>query len=215
MDVVEGEIVTQPAVPRSRENTRARLLAAASEVFAELGLEGASVEAICERAGFTRGAFYSNFASKEELLLGLMQQVADQKLEQVTERVRELGEDTSVERDVAELVTSVLDVGTDVPSGVVLMSEIRTNAMRDERLAEAYLAWEAAMAERVAQIIGDIAGAYRLRLRIPAIEFARLILDVWDATCAFAVISGLAPSAAKDLLTQRTATLAAAVTDSE
>ncbi|WP_307322908.1 TetR/AcrR family transcriptional regulator [Microbacterium sp. SORGH_AS_0862] len=207
--------MTQPAVPRSRENTRARLLAAASEVFAELGLEGASVEAICERAGFTRGAFYSNFASKEELLLGLMQQVADQKLEQVTERVRELGEDTSVDRNVAELVTSVLDVGTDGPTGVVLMSEIRTNAMRDVRLAEAYLGWEAAMAERVAEIIGDIAGTYRLRLRIPAIEFARLVLDIWDATCAFSVISGLAPLAAKDLLTQRTAMLAAAVTDAE
>ncbi|WP_238343673.1 TetR/AcrR family transcriptional regulator [Microbacterium sp. RG1] len=207
--------MTQPAVPRSRENTRARLLAAASEVFAELGLEGASVEAICERAGFTRGAFYSNFASKEELLLGLMQQVADQKLERVTERVRELGEDSSVHRSVAELVTSILDVGTDGPTGVVLMSEIRTNAMRDERLAGAYLAWEAAMAERVAEIVADVAGAYRLRLRIPAIEFARLVLDVWDATCAFSVISGLAPLAAKDLLTQRTAMLAAAVTDAE
>jgi AcrR family transcriptional regulator len=214
MEVVEGEIVTQPAVPRSRENTRARLLAAASEVFAELGLEGASVEAICERAGFTRGAFYSNFDSKEELLLGLMQQVADRKLERVTERVRELGEDASVHRTVAELVTSILDVGTDGPTGVVLMSEIRTNAMRDERLAQAYLGWEAAMAERVAEIVTDVADAYRLRLRIPALDFARLVLDIWDATCAFAVISGLAPLAAKDLLTRRTAALAAAVTDS-
>jgi len=47
---------------RSRENTRARLLEAAAQVFAEAGLDGASVEAVCERAGFTRGAFYSNFA---------------------------------------------------------------------------------------------------------------------------------------------------------
>ena len=52
---------------RSRENTRARLLEAAAQVFAEAGLDGASVEAVCERAGFTRGAFYSNFESKDEL----------------------------------------------------------------------------------------------------------------------------------------------------
>jgi hypothetical protein len=128
--------------------------------------------------------------------------------------VRELGEDASVHRTVAELVTSILDVGTDGPTGVVLMSEIRTNAMRDERLAQAYLGWEAAMAERVAEIVTDVADAYRLRLRIPALDFARLVLDIWDATCAFAVISGLAPLAAKDLLTRRTAALAAAVTDS-
>jgi AcrR family transcriptional regulator len=55
-------------------------MAAASEVFAESGFDGASVEAICERAGFTRGAFYSNFASKEELFFGLVQQVSEAKI---------------------------------------------------------------------------------------------------------------------------------------
>ena len=47
--------MTTPAT-RSRENTRARLLDAAAQVFAEVGLDGASVEAVCDRAGFTRGA---------------------------------------------------------------------------------------------------------------------------------------------------------------
>ena len=51
----------------SRARTRRALLDAAGEVFIERGLQGASVEAIAERAGFTRGAFYSNFGSKEEL----------------------------------------------------------------------------------------------------------------------------------------------------
>ncbi len=54
-----------------QQQTRALLLAAASEVFAESGFEGASIDAITERAGFTRGAFYSNFASKEALLIAL------------------------------------------------------------------------------------------------------------------------------------------------
>jgi len=48
---------------RRREATRQKLLDAAGLVFAEEGLDAASVEAICERAGFTRGAFYSNFDS--------------------------------------------------------------------------------------------------------------------------------------------------------
>ena len=54
--------------------TRAALLDAAAQLFVERGLQGASVEAISERAGFTRGAFYSNFASKEELFAELLQQ---------------------------------------------------------------------------------------------------------------------------------------------
>src|SRR5438105_2622100 len=54
--------------------TRAALLEAAAQVFIEKGFLGASVEAITERAGYTRGAFYSNFDSKEELFAELLQE---------------------------------------------------------------------------------------------------------------------------------------------
>jgi AcrR family transcriptional regulator len=53
--------------------TREALLQAAADVFIERGLQGASVEAITERAGFSRGAFYSNFSSKEELFAAVLQ----------------------------------------------------------------------------------------------------------------------------------------------
>ena len=49
-------------------------MAAAISVFAARGIIGASVEEICEAAGFTRGAFYSNFADKDALFLALVQQ---------------------------------------------------------------------------------------------------------------------------------------------
>ena len=55
-----------------RAQTRAALLDAAARVFAERGFGGASVEAIAAEAGYTRGAFYSNFASKEELFVALL-----------------------------------------------------------------------------------------------------------------------------------------------
>ena len=53
--------------------TRAALLDAAAALFVERGLQGTSVEAIAERAGFTRGAFYSNFRTKEQLFTELLQ----------------------------------------------------------------------------------------------------------------------------------------------
>jgi AcrR family transcriptional regulator len=53
--------------------TRAALLEAGAALFVERGLQGASVEAIAERAGYTRGAFYSNFRTKEELFTELLQ----------------------------------------------------------------------------------------------------------------------------------------------
>ena len=81
---------TVAATTRRREATRQKLLDAAAQVFAEVGLDAASVEAICERAGFTRGAFYSNFETKDELFLELAGNVARERVEAVRSRVLEL-----------------------------------------------------------------------------------------------------------------------------
>lgn len=57
----------------SRALTREKLLASAREVVAREGYEGASVDRIAEEAGFSKGAFYSNFNSKEEIILELLE----------------------------------------------------------------------------------------------------------------------------------------------
>jgi len=65
----------QPRLSRKeqQERTREVLLAAAATLFAEQGFGETSVEAIAERAGFTRGAFYSNFESKDDIFLTLLE----------------------------------------------------------------------------------------------------------------------------------------------
>jgi AcrR family transcriptional regulator len=57
------------------ERTRADLLAAAGRVFAEKGYEGASVGDVAAAAGYTKGAVYANFGSKEELFLELAKEL--------------------------------------------------------------------------------------------------------------------------------------------
>lgn len=56
----------------SQARTRAELLDAAAAVFAERGFAAGTLDEIAERAGFTTGALYSNFASKEQLFLELL-----------------------------------------------------------------------------------------------------------------------------------------------
>jgi len=56
---------------QSRARTRERLLASAAVVFAREGYAGASVDRIAEEAGYSKGALYSNFASKDELFFEL------------------------------------------------------------------------------------------------------------------------------------------------
>ena len=57
---------------QSKDQTRLRLLDAAQAIFMKKGFVAASVEDIAEAAGYTRGAFYSNFRSKPELFLELL-----------------------------------------------------------------------------------------------------------------------------------------------
>jgi AcrR family transcriptional regulator len=58
---------------QKQAETRTRLMDAAEHVFLRRGLQGSSVEEIAAEAGFTRGAFYSNFRSKDELFVELLQ----------------------------------------------------------------------------------------------------------------------------------------------
>src|SRR6516225_1963047 len=57
----------------TRDDTCEKLFEAAARVFEEEGIGGASIEAIAAAAGFTRGAFYSNFKSKDELIIAMLE----------------------------------------------------------------------------------------------------------------------------------------------
>ena len=62
----------------SRDETRSRLLDAAIVVIERRGIASASVEEITEEAGFSRGAFYSNFEDKDALVLALLERGTDE-----------------------------------------------------------------------------------------------------------------------------------------
>jgi AcrR family transcriptional regulator len=64
--------MSRARVRPTREETRQRLFEAAGRVFESQGIAAASIEAIAEAAGFSRGAFYSNFASKDELIIAML-----------------------------------------------------------------------------------------------------------------------------------------------
>ena len=69
----------------TRDNTRDKLFEAAARVFEEQGINAASIEAITAAAGFTRGAFYSNFASKDELIVAMLGDHVEQSIRRCLE----------------------------------------------------------------------------------------------------------------------------------
>jgi AcrR family transcriptional regulator len=74
-------MAVEPLTPsRRRELTRRTLLEAAAVVFAREGFHGASLDEVAAAAGFTKGAVYSNFKSKEDLLMALLDEHMDQNI---------------------------------------------------------------------------------------------------------------------------------------
>src|ERR1700683_1920505 len=64
----------------TRDDTCEKLFEAAARVFEDQGIGGPSIEAIAAAAGFTRGAFYSNFKSKEELIIAMLEDHVEQSI---------------------------------------------------------------------------------------------------------------------------------------
>ena len=82
---VEVPVVTLPLNKHQQktEATKRKLLKAAQRVFARHGFEAARIEDIAAESGHTRGAFYANFNSKEDLFFALLEQQSSLHLEKL------------------------------------------------------------------------------------------------------------------------------------
>ncbi|MFF3912349.1 TetR/AcrR family transcriptional regulator [Streptomyces sp. NPDC001852] len=159
---------TPRRVTRRRVRTRARLLDAAFEVFAAKGFGRVSIEEVCEAAGFSRGAFYSNFATLDELFFALYQERADLIASQVAEALAREGPGIDVPASV-DRVTDVLLLDVD---WLLVKTDFLVHAARDPETARALLdhraRLRAAIADRLFRarghtglpaVLGDVDGA--------------------------------------------------------
>ena len=127
MSSAQTESPIQPGGKRAR--TRAALAAAALEVVSEKGFAGASLDEIAARAGMTKGAIYSNFRGKAELLLTAMQ-VRGFSL------ASQLPPDASLAERLEEMASTVVDlVGRARDEGRLLI-EFQLYALGDPELRE-------------------------------------------------------------------------------
>jgi AcrR family transcriptional regulator len=70
---------------QTQAHTRSSLMRSAARVFAHRGLEHGSIDEVAEDAGFTKGAFYANFRSKEELFLAMLDERFAERVEEIDE----------------------------------------------------------------------------------------------------------------------------------
>jgi AcrR family transcriptional regulator len=134
---------------QKQAHTRLCLMEAATRVFTKRGLQQASVDEVAEDAGYTKGAFYANFKSKEELFLAMLD-------ERFAERVEELDRIISSSGDMEEQARAA---GSDFsryvaadPEWQRLFFEFAAYAARNEDFRQELVTRYRTLRERVAEL---------------------------------------------------------------
>lgn len=173
---------------RRRQQTRDVLVAAATEVFARRGFDGASLEEIAENAGFTRGAIYKNFDGKEDLFFA----VTDRFNEQVIEAFRAIAPDSANTKEwdfstLAEMWRASVDDFDDL---FAIGKEYELYVLRNPDARERAVAHRRSQRDLVAAFIDEVAEQSGMTLRLPARTLASVILAAADGLTYAARIDG-------------------------
>ncbi len=164
-------------VTKRRAETRQRLLDAAGDVFAEEGFGRSTVEQVCERAGFTRGAFYSNFTSLDELFLAMWEQRSATMLDGIrtalADRPATLTLDSAVERVLAAIPVDA--------AWYRITAEFTAHALRNPALKRVMAAREDAILGTILPIVEDALAAAGRRVTDRA-ALGRALVAIHDGT---------------------------------
>lgn len=131
--------------------TRERVLAAAAEVFAERGYEGAGVSDIARRAGFTTGAIYGRFRDKAQLLLEVVQASLEAQQEAAVVASQAGGGDLPAQ--FAELAGELVDRNQAATRALVL--EAHVAARRDRDVGEVLRHFQQTRLDALRQLVED------------------------------------------------------------
>jgi AcrR family transcriptional regulator len=137
--------------------TRSCLLRSAVRVFARRGLQHASIDEVAADAGYTKGAFYANFASKEDLFLAMLDERFEKRLAQIR-RLMSSGEEIDQQaREAGEEFAAFL---ASDPDWQRLFFEFAAHATRNEafrkELVQRYGTMRAGMADAFALRVGEL-----------------------------------------------------------
>jgi AcrR family transcriptional regulator len=162
---------------QQQANTRQRLLEVAEATFLEKGYYGSSVALVSRRAGFSTGALYSNFASKETLVLEVMDR-------HVAEQAQRLAVAVTTADSVREVLTKVsawfADLLNDDPRWTALEVEFTISAAGKPALARQLIHRQKLIREGLAEILRQQADRFATSLALDADTLAEAILSLGD-----------------------------------
>ncbi len=172
----------ESAGTRRKENTRARLVRASLDVFVDKGIDGATVDDLVRAAGFTRGAFYSNFSSKEEVFSALFATVTEELLgiarTSVEKAMDEGGADPGFD-DAAAMIAVFEAIRPYGRQWYLLYSDAVTRSLRDEAMRVDLAAQRERLRDEIGQLLTTRMEAAGERPLLPAEDLAQLLVGIF------------------------------------
>jgi AcrR family transcriptional regulator len=147
-----------PTRKERQQQTRSGLLAAAAKVFGRRGLQQGSIDEVASEAGYTKGAFYANFSSKEELFLAMLDEHFGRRVDEVE---RALGSSEDLESQAREAGRDFLRAVDADEEWKRLFFEFAAYASRNEAFRDELVTRYRALRSRLAELIarsGEAAG---------------------------------------------------------
>lgn len=169
-----------------KQETRQMLLESAAETFAQLGFHGASVDKIAEFAGFSKGAVYAHFKSKEELFLALLKQQIQSHIHLINEV---WGEYQSFDRFIENMDEYFCLVRQKSRAWSILSMEFLLYAMRDESVHQEWTNLILESVEKISGIIEKMMLEAEHESALSAEELAWTILSLENGLAIFYYIT--------------------------
>jgi AcrR family transcriptional regulator len=161
-----------PSIRKEKQaRTRAKLMRSASKLFCTRGLEQASVDDIAQDAGYTKGAFYSNFKSKEELFLAMLDQKFAEELERIESALRV---DESPDEAARHAGEDLLHYARSDPEWERLQLEFVAYAGRNEEFRQEFVTRCRAMDEQLAEVYRRWAESFGVEPPVPYRDIAQM-----------------------------------------
>jgi AcrR family transcriptional regulator len=176
-----GETLTRREKQR---RTREALLDAASEMFGRHGLDGASIDEVAQAAGYTKGAFYANFKSKEELFLVMLDERFSEELQRLD---RALAGTHEPQEEAAAAAADFIHFATDA-EWQQLSFQFLAYAARNEEFRQELATRQRAMRERMAKVFERWKGGFGTEPPLPMESIAAMTFFMADGFLAGRII---------------------------
>jgi AcrR family transcriptional regulator len=153
-----------------KAQTRAELLASARTVFLERGFHVATLDEIASAAGYSKGAVYSNFESKEALFLVIL---ADHFQQRLAVFVNATATATTVEQGIRMVARGIAAADRSEPHWAALLLEFWSHASRDEALRQRVAVSREQYINAIAQSLEQLVAGHGVQFAIPTADLVR------------------------------------------